>query len=270
MDAYYTAVDYYIHLSSRPIPYYDNKSEWQIYKKLFLSSPIPRTLLFEASVNPLPLLGVYLKKQTPAFYDGAQVSDHQNVIQSITTGFEEPAALSVFLGNIIDFKPKKRRSYAEGRGYMGTLVSVGNNHIKDNELVRDNWVEAEWKVKGDKKLADVKLHWSFRVGGKFHGNADIADVFYVGLRRARTDYGEKAFSFLKNSGIMYKYDFDVRNFNAVQHHFVVDKKFPMGKSRVVPTLAVGFVLRTKDKYKGSLKTEDEARFQFLFQPNVEF
>jgi len=270
LDAYYTAIDYYIGLTDRPIPYYNVESERDLYKKLFLSSPIPRFVVFEASVNPMPLLGVYLKRQASSLYEDAQLSDDLNIIQSVTTGFEEPAAVSIFLGNVIDFNRVKKKSYGEGKGYKGYLISAGNYHIKDNDLIKDNWWEGEWKVKGERKNAKMKLAWSFRLGIKNHADAEIADVFYVGIRRGRTDYEHRKFSWFKNSGIMYKYDFSSKNFNGIQHHFVVDKKFPLPKGKMVPTLALGFIVRTRDKYSGSLNTEDRKEFRLVFQPNVEF
>lgn len=270
LDAYYTAADLYVNFSTSAIPYYDNKSEWDVYRKLFLSSPIPRTLTLEASVNPLPLAGVWIRRQAPRFYDDAQISDDTNLVESVTAGFEEPAALSVFLGNVIDFKPVKKRRYAEGKGYMGYLISVGNRHIKDSELIHDNWVETEVKVKGDRRWESHKLQWSFRIGAKHHENRNIADVIYVGLRRSRVDYESGRFFWLNNTGYMYKFDANARSFSAVQHHFLIDKKFPLKNRKMVPTLAVGFLWRARDKYRGSLRTEESGRFQVLVQPNLEF
>jgi hypothetical protein len=268
LDAYYTAVDYTVHLTTAPIPYYDNTSEWEIYKRLF-KSPMPRYLIVEGSVNPLPLAGVYVKRQARSLYDKADYGREQNLIQSVTAGFEEPAALSIFLGNVIEFKPTKRKSYAEGKGYIGYLFSAGNYHIKDNELIHDDWMEAEWKIKGDKKKSDIKLQWSFRAGAKLHSHAGIADVFYVGLRRSRVDYGNHQFSWLRNSGAMVKFDFDLHRYNPIQYEMIVDRKFPVKKSKVVPSLAIGFIYRTRDKYSRELQSDSE-EFQLLLQPNLEF
>ncbi|HRY28728.1 MAG TPA: hypothetical protein P5079_01675 [Elusimicrobiota bacterium] len=270
LDAYYTSVDYYVNLTQSPIPYHEFKSETDIYKKLILSSPIPRFLLLETSVNPLPLLGVYLKRQARDFYDDTQFSEDSNLIRSITTGFEEPAAVSLFFGNIVDFKPVKKRDYAEGRGHIGYLVSAGNYHIKDNDMMKDDWVETEWKVKGDRIYPDMELRWSFRIGAKFHARKEITDVYYLGVRRSRIHFKERGFSWLNNSGIMYKFDFDQSRLSAVQHHFVVDKKFPLPDKKVVPSLALGFLWRSEKKYTGDLGDARRTVFQFLFQPNIEF
>lgn len=269
LDAYYTAASYTLNLTTAPIPYYDGVRESEIYKRLF-TSPRPRYVIFEASVNPLPVLGVYTKRHARTFYEDMDIGDDQNLIQSVTLGFEEPAALSLFVGNVIEFKPIKKRKYGEGKGYIGYLLSGGSQHIKDNESIEDDWWETEWKVKGDRKKDDVKLTWSFRVGAKFHGNRDISDVVYLGLRRGRIDYGTRRFtSWLSNSGFLYKVDLKARGLGPVQHQLVVDRKFPLPNKRWVPTMALGFIYRTRDKYSGRLAT-DEKDFQLLLQPNVEF
>ncbi|MBI4395523.1 MAG: hypothetical protein HY548_00415 [Elusimicrobia bacterium] len=270
LDAYYTALDYYVSLTTSPIPFYENTNEWEIYKTLLLSSPVPRFMLLEASVNPLPCLGAYLKEQAPGFYRNAQTSDDLNWVESVTTGFEEPAAVSLFLGNIINFKPARRRQFGEGKGHMGYLVSGGNYHIKRNELFKDNWIETEWKVRGDRIKPDVKLGWSFRVGAKFHSRQGIRDVFYIGLRRSRTDYAARGFSWTRNSGFTYKYDFSQSNFSVIQHDFMVDKKFPLKNRKLVPALAVGFLWQAKGKYTAPLETMERKRFQLIFRPNIEF
>lgn len=268
LDAYYTALDYTLHLTTAPIPYFEHSGELEIYKQL-ITHPMPRFLIFEASVNPLPLTGVYLKRQARSFYDSLDFGDDQNLVQSVTAGFEEPAALSIFLGNVIDFKQAKRKSYGDGKGYIGTLLSGGHYHIKDNDLIKDLWYEAEWKLKGERKKRDVKLQWSYRAGAKFHSHKEIADVLYVSFKRGRINYDHRGFSWLNNSGLMYTFNFSARDFNAIQHDLVVDKKFPVKGKKPVPSIMLGFVYRTDDKYTGSLKS-DTREFQLLIQPNLEF
>ncbi len=270
LDAYYTAADLYVHLTPQAVPFYKDKTEWEIYQELFLSSPIPRILLLEASVNPLPILGAYTKKQAPHFYNQADLSDSTNLVQALTAGFEEPWAVSLFLGNMINFKPVKKIQYGEGRGYMGYLLSAGNFHIRNNDIIRDDWVEGEWKVKGDWIRQDTKLRWSFRVGAKWHTHQGIRDVFYLGARRSRTDFTSNGRHWLDNSGIMYKFDFSQSRFQPVQHHLVFDKKFPQKGKRLVPAMAVGILWRTGKKYSGALKLPDQKEFQLILQPNIEW
>jgi predicted RNA-binding protein len=270
LDSYYTALNYNISLTSAPIPYFEPTKESDIYKHLLLSPQLPRFMVLEASVNPLPILGVYLRDQASRFYSEAQINDEVNLVRSVTAGFEEPWALSLFMGNVIDFRPVKKKKYAEGKGYIGFLVSGGGKHIKDNELISDDWLELEWKLKGEKFLKDTSLIWSFRLGAKFHSHPDIADVYYVGLRRSMTDFLNKKLSWLKNTGAMYRYDVNSRGLSQIQHYLLIDKKFPLKSTKIVPLISVGFIYRDKAKYRGTLQDPEHHKFQFLLQPNIEF
>ena len=268
-DSYYSSLDYYIPLTNSPIPCLDEKNEFDVYKHLILS-PVPRFLVAEISVNPAPCLGVFLKKNEPDFYNRANVSQDFNIIQGITAGFEEPWAASLFLGNVMSYSPPGVKA-CEGKGYIGALVSCGNYHIKDNELIEDNWLEAELKVKGDKKSEENKITWSFRVGGKFHNNPYIKDVLYFSMRRDRLDYGDRSFSFLKNSGIEYTVSIDNESGSIIEHYFRIGKKIPLGKIRAAFSINTGFIWDAADKYTGPLaRPGNGSLFQFILQPNLEF
>ncbi|HAP67429.1 MAG TPA: hypothetical protein DCQ99_06485, partial [Nitrospinae bacterium] len=159
IDPYYSSIDLFISLTDKPIPDVGEKEEVEIYKDLLYSSHIPQFLLLEASVNPLPSLGVYLKDRNLDTYNRGEISPNFNLIKAMTAGFEEPHALSVFFGNVLNFvTPGEDRLYGN-KGYMGYLFSMGNYHIKDNVLINDNWYEIEWKIKGDRKTPTSRLNW---------------------------------------------------------------------------------------------------------------
>jgi hypothetical protein len=213
---------------------------------------------------------VVLKKNAKDFYDDSAFSGDVNLLKAITAGFEEPWAFSAVLGDVVTFtRPGEKRK--EGNyGFMGYLASVGNYHIKDNELIRDDWLEVEWKVKGDREYETQKLNWSFRIGGKFHDNPDITDVYYAAIRRSRLDYEASATSILKNSGIEYKMDLDSETFEFVRHYFTVDKKWPFKEKKIALTLVLGLIWESNKRYKGSLREEEVDNFQIILQPNIEF
>lgn len=270
-DPYYSDVALYYSLTRRPIPYLGEQDELTIYKTLLYDSPLPRFLTLEASVYPLPLLGVYIKKNHREFYDSANIGEEANLIQSITSGFEEPYAFSVFLGNVVSFKPKSAGKECQGKGYSGYLFSVGNYHIKDNELIEDKWLEVEWKIKGDRIVPEGKMRWSFRIGGIFHGHPEIKDVLYLSLHRDRIDYEPRKFSIFKNTEFEYRFDIDNENWKIIRHFFLAGKSFPLGKSKKVFKLRLGFLWEGSQKYTGSLKrTKSGEVFQILFRPNIEF
>jgi hypothetical protein len=175
LDPYYSAIGVYNSLTGKPIQHLEVESELEIYKELITKFYKPRSLIIEASLNPLPYAGTLVKEHQPGFYKDMQWASNLNVVQAVTAGFEEPWALSLFLGNVVSFDTINKSLQGKRNGYSGLLLDVGNYHIKDNVLVRDNWLQMEGKLKGEQILADRSLRWSFRGGAKFHANRHIAD-----------------------------------------------------------------------------------------------
>jgi hypothetical protein len=270
-DAYYSDVDLILSLTRAPIPELGELTEAEIYYTLLSRAALlPQFLVLEASYNPMPNLGVYLKQHDRSFYENAQVSGSFNWVKAFTAGFEEPWAFSALAGNVANFYDVGSTD-TKGLGYSGYLFSFGNYHIKDNTLIKDDWKEFEWKMKGDRKSPVKKLSWSFRIGAKLHGNRDITDIIYVSVRRSRVDYRPEKYSFLHNSGVEYTYDMDRRNFSAIRHYFYVDKKWPLHDRQIAFSLALGFVWESVKKYTGVLAAGREKNdFQILFRPNIEF
>jgi len=226
--------------------------------------------VIEGSVNPLPYAGTSIRKRHESFYEDAQATGSFNWLQAVTAGFEEPYAASVFLGNIVDFSiPGEKTS--KGIGYSGLLYSVGTYHIKNNVLIRNDWWEMEWKVKGDRKTQDQKLRWSFRFGTKLHGNPDITDIYYLSFRRSRLDYRPKSDSIFNNSGFEYTMDLKKNSFTPMRHYFFVEKKWPLEGKKMAFALATGFVWESVDKYSGELATSKQgSQTQIILRPNIEF
>ncbi|HBA27435.1 MAG TPA: hypothetical protein DCY98_08615 [Nitrospinae bacterium] len=271
IDPYYSSIDLFISLTDKPIPDVGEKEEVEIYKDLLYSSHIPQFLLLEASVNPLPSLGVYLKDRNLDTYNRGEISPNFNLIKAMTAGFEEPHALSVFFGNVLNFvTPGEDRLYGN-KGYMGYLFSMGNYHIKDNVLINDNWYEIEWKIKGDRKTPTSRLNWSFRIGGKLHENTEIRNILYFSIRRSRIDYEASPAAILRNSGFEYTADVSTKNYDVMRHYFFVDKKWPWKRIGTAFSIAVGFVWESDQKYSGSLKEKGKRDdFQFILRPNISF
>ncbi|MCX5793564.1 MAG: hypothetical protein NTY45_15295 [Elusimicrobia bacterium] len=277
LDPYYSAYGMYNSLTGKPIPHLQVKNELEIYKELISKFYQPRTLIIEASLNPLPYAGTLIRQHQPRLYERGQLTSNFNAIQAVTAGFEEPWALSLFLGNVVTFDTINKSFQGKRNGYSGLLFNFGNYHIKDNTLIHDNWLEAEGKLKGEQILTDRSLRWSFRGGAKFHENRYIADSFYIGFRRSRTDFKEsgKDNFWLHNSGFEYVSDFSQKKLEPIRHYLVVDKKFPMKNSRMAFTLGLGFVWTADKKYSGPLSNKagninTTNTFQFILQPNLEF
>jgi hypothetical protein len=271
LDPYYTSVGLYNSLTGKPIPHMGVVPEVEIYRELIKNFYKPRTFVLEASINPLPYAGALIRRQQPSFYRHMKVSDNLNAVEALTAGFEEPWALSAFFGNVITFDSINKALQGKRTGYSGMLVTVGNLHIKNNILIRDKWLEMEGKLKGEQYLADRTLRWSFRGGLKAHENKYIADSFYLGFRRSRTDFGASNSFWLNNSGFEYVADFSQEKLEPLRHLFVLEKKFPVGK-RSVLSLGAGFVWTSNKKYSGPLADKDAGHnsFQFILRPNLEF
>ncbi|MBI3755832.1 MAG: hypothetical protein HY265_06710 [Deltaproteobacteria bacterium] len=271
LDAYYSNIGLYVALTDTPIPDAGEKAEIEIYRDLLFSSYIPRFLVLEAAVFPMPELGVMIKKDSPDVYKSGEITNDLNLVKAITAGFDEPYSLSLFLGNVVSFSRPGEKHKQGNFGYMGYLVSTGNYNIHDNVLIRDDWYELEWKIKGDRKFPTHDLHWSFRAGVKMHNNPNIKDVLYVSLRRSRLDFEASPYSIIDNSGFEYIYDMDSKTLKPVRHSFIVDKKWPLKEEQIGFSMALGFIWEAKERYSGPLATRaDKDNFQIVIRPNIQF
>lgn len=281
LDAYYSSVGMIMNFTDKPIENVGEASETNVYKNLLLSPLVPRYAILEASVNPMPVAGVVVREHAFDFYQRAQVGGESfNLIRSATRGFQEPYAVSLFLGRVVRYQPlartpeekekNKKSGYQSSLGYTGYLVSYGSHHIKDNELYDDHWVELEWKVKGDQLFTLQKMQWNYRIGVKLHNNPFISDVAFIGFKRNRLDYTADAWDFLANSGFEYRIDFKIGNLKPVRQYFEVNKKWPV-KRLAAFAVALGFTWESDSLYSGPLDSYPGGEnFQVLLRPNVEF
>lgn len=272
IDPYYSNVAYYQTLDESPIPELGERSEAQVYSDLFFSSYLPRFFLLEASLNPLPILGVLLKSdEAEGIYDDMTVTQKLNLVEVVTAGFEEPYALSVFLGNMVKYRAKNaiHSEDSESKGFMGYLASYGHLHIRKNELVQDRWGEFEWKIKGDRITQGQMLSWSFRVGTKIHDNPFVTDEYYVAMKRERIEEQGDVYSWIKNGGIEFKYRVSQRTGKTIGQQIIIDKKIPITDLGWVISLGVGFVRETREKYSGPLSL-DESSTAFVLRPSISF
>ena len=152
---------------------------------------------------------------------------------------------------------------------MGLLLSVGDKHIKDNELIDDHWVEFEWKVKGDRRFNNRDLSWSFRIGSKIHQHPDITDIYYVAIRRSHfSKFIRDISSSFRNMGFEYKLEFDQRGGNLVQQQLFMDKKWPFAEGDGAYSLGFG-VVQDRGKYRGGLRTES-SEVRLMLRPSIEY
>lgn len=273
LDAYYSSLCLQFPLTHSPVPDGGKLSEAAVYRQLFSDSLRPRLLMLEASVYPLPAAGAWFKGHHPDSYDNfnvGEVGNNQlNLIDGVTAGFQEPWALSAFTGSSMQFSRQGHNSDSN-RGYMGYLVSWGAKHIHNNVLIDDNWWELEWKLKGERDRGDDELSWSFRLGLKTHGNRDIKDVAYLGLRRSNLDYRAPLLSLLNNSNLEMLTEVDRHSGRFLRQEITVGRKYPLPSHHVALTLDVGLIYESDDKYSGALSDPDADAFTIVFRPNIQF
>ena len=268
-DAYYSSAAAIFSLTDEPVPDVGTQSEFEVYKGLIKRSFLPRFILFEASINPMPCAGVFIRKNYKDFYKIFDIGDDFNLIKSMTAGFEEPYAFSFFMGNVVRFSKPGEKRVTGNNGYIGFLVSAGDHHIKDNVLINDHWYEVEGKIKGDRKYSTSEHNWSFRLGTKVHGNPYIADVYYFALRRSRVNFEASPTDWFENSGIEYKLDIERDTWDIVQQKLLVDRKWPF-KNKLAFTLTIGLIRKYNRKYSGELEDDNPSRFEVVLIPNIQF
>jgi hypothetical protein len=268
---YYTNVDYDIPLTNKPIPTITSDNEAAIYRDLIEGSLIPRYMVLEASVYPVPWGSSYLKTHSPNAYRQFEIGNTGlNLLQSATVGFQEPWAVSAFFGNIAKLVRPGETRVGNNYGYTGYLFSAGNRHIKDNTFVQDDWYEFEWKIKGNLDYADEKLDWSFRAGGRFNSNKDVNDVAYISLHRSNLDLRYSFLEWLENANYDLRMHFLQQSGKMVRLELIAGKKFPVQGWKYTPTVDVGVVWASPDEYSGTLRDIPSSTTTLVFRPSIEF
>lgn len=263
--AYYSSIGLYVPLTEEQLPDGGRMGEIDVYRRLFERSWRPNVVAFEASVYPMPIAGVWLRKEYPDFYDRAP-----SLIQAVTAGFQEPWAVSAFFGSQMKFTRPEETERGANRGYMGYLVSAGTKHIKSNVLIADNWLELEWKLKGERIFREERLDWSFRIGGRYNANRDIADTLHFGLRRSNLDFKSPFLSWLDNSRIDLLTELAVDGLGLVRQEVIFGKKYPLESRKYALELDFGLIYERASKYSGDLAPLAKTAITVVFRPNIVF
>ena len=275
LDHYYSCIYYTLGLTEKPIPRQKIKYEGEVYWYMLRNFYLPRYVLFEASAYPLPLAGVYVKRHAGNFYYDSEVVNGLNLVKAATTGFPEPYAASIFLGNVANFVRGEGETIT-GKGFSGLLFSYGSLHIVDNIMVQDNWFETELKLKGTDFRDIHKLSWSYSIGLKKHTNPDISDQFYISVKRNRIDYGESRMHpflgfFVRNTEQQFRVDFDMKQIHrgeVTSVMFLVGKNIPIGEGAVTFSLRLGGLKVFRQAYSGELEQDIDKNWSFLIRPTV--
>lgn len=271
VDAYYSNVSLFFDLDSdQDIFNATQMSEGDIYKRLFLNSLSPNIFLIEASIHPMVIGGLYFRQNHEAMYDRTKLEEF-NWVKAITAGFEEPYALSFFIGRMMVFKREHSDYIGKNRAYTGLLVSVGDYTIKENLAHWDRWANFEIKLKGTREKDIQDLDWSFRIGSKIHENKNFVNNIYFGARRSSIDYSERILSFLYNSAFSSMIAFSADRLELTEAEVMVEKKYPLAWAKKVSFgLGVGYLYNSSAKYRGELFEEGIDNHQILIRPNFKW
>jgi hypothetical protein len=255
-DPYYICSGIDFSLSRKPIPTLDTTTEWPVYRHLIVNMFRPNCFLVEIAAYPLPLAGAAARAWAPTYYNRTQIGG-ANIIRALTESvdFKEPWSVSVFAGHMVHFKGDD--SAFNGHANIGLLGSYGYYHLKDNRMIPDHWGELEAKIKVDKGGSDVQYGNGYRIGIRLHTNRDIKDLFYLALRRDRTDFKESGFSLVKNTSFQIRPDFSFIPVQIVSLTVVAGKKYPftVNKKTYVLGLSLGITWNIHNPYSGQLAGE---------------
>lgn len=274
IDPYYSSIGVEIPLTRHALPEGRRLREPEVYRRLFRESLRPRIVMLEGSVYPLPAAGTWLKSNHPDVYDDfdiGHVGDNRlNILDGITAGFQEPWAVSAFVGSAMSFSRPGEGADTRNRAYMGYLLSAGKKHIRNNRLIDDDWWEIEWKLKGERHDDAESLSWSFRIGVKNHGHPDIVDTAFIGARRSNLNFEAPILGFIANSSLEALTEINPHTLRFLRQEIILGKKPPLRRYRFALGLDLGFVYEDASKYKGTLVDRDADAFTLVFRPNLHF
>ena len=247
----------------------ENMGEDEVYRQLFINSGSPNLLLLEASIYPMPWLGTELKKNSPGLY--GRDAHRLSLIPALTAGFQEPWAISAFLGNDMLFVRPGQAVKESNRGYMGYLLTYGNKHIANNQIIDDEWLELEWKMKGERIFKEDRLTWSFRLGARFHKHPDIGDTWYLGISRSSLDFDAPMLSWLQNTKVNLLTESVQNSGKFSRQEIVFGKKLPVKSNWMAAwQIEIGAIYDSGKKYSGTLAQQTESGTTFVLRPNIEF
>ena len=278
LDPFYSAVGYGLSLSDEEPDLLDASEEEGILSYLIDNFTAWRSARFEISINPLPLVGVSVKSYARDFYNKMALMPEFNIVESLTEGFPDPGAFSIFLGNkvfLVDYDIEELKGF----GYGGLLLNMGYYHILRNTLIDDFWMEAEAKVKVSMLSEERENGSSYRVGFRAHSRSpEIRNAVYIGFKRDRTDRDYFGWSPLKNSEIDFRLDVNTVTWEVSQFQTIIGKKVPSEDGEYVYSLSLGFLMQRPQAYGESLQElfaegregVTGAVYTFLVRPNIIF
>jgi hypothetical protein len=271
LDPYDSNLGLNIPLADKAIPTIQSDDYSILFRDLMVDSLVPHYLQLQADVYPVPILATWLKSHSPHTYNkGDLANTGVNLVESSSTSYQEPWALSAFFGNIAKLRLPGEAQQDNNIGYSGWLIGAGAQHLKDNELIQDKWYKLEWQIRGDLNGQEEKLSWNFRIGSKFNANPYITDVTYLGIERNNLNFQKPFLSWLDNSHYDLELSFSHHGGRVVRERFIIGKKYPFPNDGYAVTLDTGIVWDSAYEYSGPLRDSSKSDLTLVFQPSIEF
>lgn len=271
LDPYASSLGLNMPLGDKPIPTLASDDYGTLFRGLMEDSLVPHFMQLQADVYPIPVLATYLNTHTPRIWDLGQVGTGGiNLLESSSTHYQDPWAVSMFLGNIADLALPGRPQDSNDVGYAGWLLSAGAQRLKDNVLIQDKWYDVEWQIRGELKGPEEHLEWNFRVGSRFNANPYVTDVTYIGIERQNLDLHRPFLGWLNNSHFDLELSFSHQGGRVVREQLIFGKKYPFPEKGYAITLDTGVVWDSPYEYSGPLRDSNKGDFTLVFQPSIEF
>lgn len=271
LDPYESSLGLNMPLGDRPIPTIQSDDYGTIFRGLMEDSLVPRYIQLQAQVYPVPVLATWLKSNSPHTYNKADLANTGvNLVESSSTAYQEPWAVSLFLGNISDLALPGLPQGSNDIGYSGWLLRAGAQHLDDNVIIQDKWYQLEWQIRGDLNGRAEKLNWNFRIGSRFNANPYVTDITYIGIERDNLNLNKPFLSWLENSHLDLELSFSHDGGRVVREQFIVGKKYPFPERGYAITLDTGVVWDSPFEYAGPLRQGTKGAYTLVFQPSVEF
>ena len=258
-------------------------NEAEIYSRLGRQLLFPKYVLFQVTGYPLSAVSSYYETDRFDTYQKFTFFDDINILRSIGSGFEEPYAFSLFLGNIAflaysDGAAAKLKQ--SGSALAGFLISHGRHQIYNNIYLHDSWYQFELMLVGAlKEPGKRRISWNFRIGAKLHQNDFIRNTMTMAVERNHTDWHFRGWSLAKNSVLKYAAHFPsptpTNRAPSTSQLFSYGKKFPLTvlQKKMLFILGLGVRwewIRLYDHSQQSFNQEASRQVTFLIQPNIEF
>lgn len=282
LDPYESYVSVFCNLRTKPPQPIAAQSELEFYWLLFLKSFQPFYFLVQGTEYPLTHGTALFKQEIPGRYHqldwNIADSTRLNVLEILGSGYREPYALSFFVGYLTPFwSNESGQKKQAGSASSGFVVTFGDRHIRNFNILKDNWYEIKWSLKGDQDTKDRFLKWNVQAGKKIHDHPELMNAWFFRLYRDHLNKNYCNVFSLQNTSLECRAEMPVQDLAVITHaqdafsllYLDAGKKFPSRRwKRIVYTVNAGI---SWEKYNDLVKVNKYIEsLSFFVRPNIIF